>query len=152
MLPTIARSRRADKSWKRFSQMSLAKHWDLSHSIVATTLCYPPRRDSPGTTSKLAGAFRFKSLEVTRAPFCHFQGTINVAPYLTVLASAGVSSICCPGAIRLCVFVDRGLRELPVQADYVGRFIPTSRRERIKVSLAAQAALSDEVAILAHAP
>jgi pyrimidine operon attenuation protein/uracil phosphoribosyltransferase len=57
-----------------------------------------------------------------------------------------------PAAIRLCVLIDRGLRELPVQADYVGRFIPTSRRERIKVSLAAQAAASDEVAILAHAP
>ena len=57
-----------------------------------------------------------------------------------------------PAAIRLCVFIDRGLRELPVQADYVGRFIPTSRRERIKVTLAAQAAESDEVAILAHAP
>lgn len=57
-----------------------------------------------------------------------------------------------PAAIRLCVLVDRGLRELPVQPDYVGRFIPTSRRERIKVSLAAQAASSDEVAILANAP
>ncbi len=57
-----------------------------------------------------------------------------------------------PNAIRLCVFIDRGLRELPVQADYVGRFIPTSRRERIKVSLAAQADTSDEVAILAHTP
>lgn len=57
-----------------------------------------------------------------------------------------------PAAIRLCVFIDRGLRELPVQPDYVGRFIPTSRRERIKVTLAAQAAANDEVAILAHAP
>ena len=37
-----------------------------------------------------------------------------------------------PAAIRLCVLVDRGLRELPIQADYVGRFIPTSRRERIE--------------------
>ncbi len=57
-----------------------------------------------------------------------------------------------PSAIRLCVFIDRGLRELPVQADYVGRFIPTSRREHIKVSLAAAAAPGDEVAILANTP
>jgi pyrimidine operon attenuation protein/uracil phosphoribosyltransferase len=57
-----------------------------------------------------------------------------------------------PSAIRLCVFVDRGLRELPVQADYVGRMIPTSRRERIKVSLSGAPSQSDEVAILAAAP
>lgn len=55
-----------------------------------------------------------------------------------------------PAAIRLCVLVDRGLRELPIQPDYVGRFIPTSRRERINVALAAQPAAGDEVAILAE--
>jgi pyrimidine operon attenuation protein / uracil phosphoribosyltransferase len=54
-----------------------------------------------------------------------------------------------PSAIRLCVLVDRGLRELPIQPDYVGRFIPTTPRERIKVSLGAQPQSSDEVAILA---
>ncbi|HUZ49408.1 MAG TPA: bifunctional pyr operon transcriptional regulator/uracil phosphoribosyltransferase PyrR [Candidatus Dormibacteraeota bacterium] len=56
-----------------------------------------------------------------------------------------------PEAIRLCVLIDRGLRELPVQGDYVGRVIPTSRRERVEVSLAAQPSSSDEVAILADA-
>ncbi len=56
-----------------------------------------------------------------------------------------------PSAIRLCVLVDRGLRELPVQADYVGRTIPTSRRERVKVALSAQRAPSDEVVIHAGA-
>jgi pyrimidine operon attenuation protein/uracil phosphoribosyltransferase len=57
-----------------------------------------------------------------------------------------------PSAIRLCVLVDRGLRELPVQPDYVGRSIPTSRRERIKVSLSGAPSPTDEVAILASAP
>ncbi|MEO9170976.1 MAG: bifunctional pyr operon transcriptional regulator/uracil phosphoribosyltransferase PyrR, partial [Candidatus Baltobacteraceae bacterium] len=57
-----------------------------------------------------------------------------------------------PAAIRLCVFIDRGLRELPVQPDYVGRFVPTSRDERVKVSLAATPAATDEVVILANAP
>ena len=56
-----------------------------------------------------------------------------------------------PAAIRLCVLVDRGLRELPVQPDYVGRFIPTARRERVKVLLGAQPSESDEVTILADA-
>jgi pyrimidine operon attenuation protein/uracil phosphoribosyltransferase len=54
-----------------------------------------------------------------------------------------------PAVVRLCVLVDRGLRELPVQADYVGRFIPTSRRERIVVNVQAQPADTDEVAIVA---
>jgi pyrimidine operon attenuation protein/uracil phosphoribosyltransferase len=57
-----------------------------------------------------------------------------------------------PAAIRLCVLVDRGLRELPIQPDYVGRFSPTSRREHVKVSLAPERAPSDEVTILADSP
>ncbi len=57
-----------------------------------------------------------------------------------------------PAAIRLCVLVDRGLRELPIQGDYVGRVVPTSRREHVNVSLAAIAAPSDVVSIHAHAP
>lgn len=57
-----------------------------------------------------------------------------------------------PSAIRLCVLVNRGLRELPIQPEYVGRFIPTSRRERIVVSLAASPEPTDEVSILADSP
>jgi pyrimidine operon attenuation protein / uracil phosphoribosyltransferase len=53
-----------------------------------------------------------------------------------------------PAAIRLCVLVDRGLRELPIQADYVGRFMPTGPGERVKVVLAREPAPSDEVTIL----
>jgi pyrimidine operon attenuation protein/uracil phosphoribosyltransferase len=45
------------------------------------------------------------------------------------------------------VLVDRGLRELPVQPDYAGRVIPTSRREHIDVVLAPGRADTDEVAI-----
>ncbi len=40
-----------------------------------------------------------------------------------------------PPAIRLCVLVDRGLRELPIQADYVGRLMPTTAQQRVKVVL-----------------
>jgi pyrimidine operon attenuation protein/uracil phosphoribosyltransferase len=54
-----------------------------------------------------------------------------------------------PAAVRLCVLVDRGLRELPVQADYVGRVIPTSRRERVVVSVHGEPSQQDEVAIVA---
>ncbi len=40
-----------------------------------------------------------------------------------------------PKAVRLAVFIDRGHRELPIQPDYVGKVIPTSRKERIFVKL-----------------
>lgn len=40
-----------------------------------------------------------------------------------------------PAAIQLAVLVDRGHRELPIRADYVGKNIPTSRKERIDVHL-----------------
>lgn len=53
-----------------------------------------------------------------------------------------------PKALRLAVLVDRGLRELPVQADYVGRFIPTSRREHIDVVLAPQRSDDDVVTLV----
>jgi pyrimidine operon attenuation protein/uracil phosphoribosyltransferase len=40
-----------------------------------------------------------------------------------------------PRAIQLAVLVDRGHRELPVRADFVGKNLPTARRERIDVRL-----------------
>lgn len=41
-----------------------------------------------------------------------------------------------PRSIQLAVLVDRGHRELPIRADYVGKNLPTSREERVDVSLA----------------
>jgi pyrimidine operon attenuation protein/uracil phosphoribosyltransferase len=41
-----------------------------------------------------------------------------------------------PAAIRLAVLVDRGHRELPIRADYVGKNMPTAREERVLVNLA----------------
>jgi pyrimidine operon attenuation protein/uracil phosphoribosyltransferase len=40
-----------------------------------------------------------------------------------------------PQAIQLVVLVDRGHRELPIKADYVGKNLPTSRRESVQVRL-----------------
>lgn len=40
-----------------------------------------------------------------------------------------------PAKIQLAVLVDRGHRELPIRADYVGKNIPTSREERIHVQI-----------------
>ena len=41
-----------------------------------------------------------------------------------------------PRAVQLAVLVDRGHRELPISADYVGKNLPTSLRETVKVLLA----------------
>jgi len=41
-----------------------------------------------------------------------------------------------PRAIQLIVLIDRGHRELPIRADYVGRNIPTSRQQSVQVRLA----------------
>jgi len=40
-----------------------------------------------------------------------------------------------PSQIQLAVLVDRGHRELPIRADYVGKNIPTSSDEKIVVQL-----------------
>lgn len=41
-----------------------------------------------------------------------------------------------PRAVQLAILVDRGHRELPIRADYVGKNLPTSMRETVKVLLA----------------
>lgn len=40
-----------------------------------------------------------------------------------------------PSTIQLCVLVDRGHRELPIKADFVGKSIPTSINEAVKVKM-----------------
>ena len=40
-----------------------------------------------------------------------------------------------PRTVQLAVLVDRGHRELPIRADYVGKNVPTSRSENVKVRL-----------------
>jgi len=51
-----------------------------------------------------------------------------------------------PKTIQLAVLVDRGHRELPIRADYVGKNVPTSNREIVKVRLTEQDE-KDEVSI-----
>jgi len=41
-----------------------------------------------------------------------------------------------PAAVRLAVLVDRGHRELPIRADFVGKNLPTSLVERVRLSIA----------------
>lgn len=56
-----------------------------------------------------------------------------------------------PRAIQLVVLVDRGHRELPIRADYVGRNVPTSRQQSVQVRLAEIDGV-DEVVLQEPAP
>ncbi|MEV6494361.1 bifunctional pyr operon transcriptional regulator/uracil phosphoribosyltransferase PyrR [Actinoplanes sp. NPDC051633] len=47
-----------------------------------------------------------------------------------------ISDVGRPSSVQLAVLVDRGHRELPIRADYVGKNIPTAQDESVRVSLA----------------
>ena len=51
-----------------------------------------------------------------------------------------------PRTVQLAVLIDRGHRELPIRADYVGKNIPTAKEEKVRVHLAEIDAI-DEVLI-----
>ena len=50
-----------------------------------------------------------------------------------------------PRAVQLAVLVDRGHRELPIRADYVGKNLPTAQRETVRVRLTETDAEGDAV-------
>ena len=52
-----------------------------------------------------------------------------------------------PQRIQLAVLVDRGHRELPIRADYVGKNLPTSAKENVEVMLA-EDGMEEKVVIL----
>ena len=53
-----------------------------------------------------------------------------------------------PATMQLAVLVDRGHRELPIRADYVGKNVPTARRERVRAAFEEAGDGADEVRIL----
>jgi len=50
-------------------------------------------------------------------------------------AMDGLFHLARPDSIQLLVLIDRGHRELPIRADYVGKVLPTSHRELVHVKL-----------------
>jgi pyrimidine operon attenuation protein/uracil phosphoribosyltransferase len=56
-----------------------------------------------------------------------------------------------PRAIRLAVLVDRGHRELPIRADFVGKNVPTQPGDDVRVHLV-EVDGRDEVEIVRHTP
>jgi len=66
-------------------------------------------------------------------------------------AMGGLFDLGRPDTIQLLVLIDRGHRELPIRADYVGKVLPTSKREFVKVRLV-EVDECDEVLITEPAP
>lgn len=54
-----------------------------------------------------------------------------------------------PASIRLCCLIDRGHRELPLQADYTGQYVPTHTHEEVQVKLQ-ESDNEDAVYIIEH--
>jgi len=59
----------------------------------------------------------------------------------------GIMDLGRPMQIQLAVLVDRGHKELPITADYVGKNVPTSHKEAVKVMLTEESG-PDEVVIM----
>jgi len=64
-------------------------------------------------------------------------------------AMDGLMDLGRPRTIQLAVLVDRGHRELPIRADYVGKNVPTAKTEQVQVMLQEEDGV-DRVVILDH--
>jgi len=92
-----------------------------------------------------------RALEDTRLPEAGIDGRLVVLVDDVLFSGRSVRAaldalrdLGRPRAVQLAVLVDRGHRELPIRADYVGKNVPTSRSQSVKVRLA-EVDGSDEV-------
>ena len=83
-----------------------------------------------------------RTLTPTLIPACGLEGRIVVLvddvlfSGRTIRAALdAIGEIGRPAAVQLAVLIDRGHRELPIRADYVGKNLPTAMHEVVKVSL-----------------
>lgn len=84
-----------------------------------------------------------RGIEATEVPASGLDGKVVVLvddvlySGRTIRAALdAISDLGRPRAVRLAVLVDRGHRDLPIRADFVGKNLPTSSAERVRVQLA----------------
>src|SRR3954471_9381748 len=84
-----------------------------------------------------------RALEETRLPGAGIDGRLVVLVDDVLFSGRSVRAaldalrdLGGPRAVQLAVLVDRGHRELPIRADYVGKNVPTSRAQQVRVKLA----------------
>jgi pyrimidine operon attenuation protein/uracil phosphoribosyltransferase len=110
----------------------IAEFEKLPQPLASGALDVTLYRDDSGTRpAKLAGAsdlpFAVEGRTVVLVDDVLYTGrTVRAA--LAALMDYGR-----PERIQLAVLVDRGLRELPIRADFVGKNVPSSSREKIRV-------------------
>ncbi|WP_222263568.1 bifunctional pyr operon transcriptional regulator/uracil phosphoribosyltransferase PyrR [Modestobacter marinus] len=95
-----------------------------------------------------------RALEETRLPAAGIDGRLVVLIDDVLFSGRSVRAaldalrdLGRPRAVQLAVLVDRGHRELPIRADYVGKNVPTSRAQQVRVKLAEVDGV-DEVRVL----
>ncbi len=98
------------------------------------------RRGSPPTVRRTEIPFALDDTTVVLVDDVLFTGR-SVRAAMDALSDLGR-----PRRIQLAVLIDRGRRELPIREDYVGKDVPTSLKERIRVRLQEQDG-ADEVGI-----
>jgi pyrimidine operon attenuation protein/uracil phosphoribosyltransferase len=83
-----------------------------------------------------------RALEDTRLPDAGLDGRLVVLVDDVLFSGRSVRAaldalrdLGRPRAVQLAVLVDRGHRELPIRADYVGKNVPTARTQQVKVRL-----------------
>ncbi|RHW49862.1 bifunctional pyr operon transcriptional regulator/uracil phosphoribosyltransferase PyrR [Bombilactobacillus bombi] len=104
------------------------------------------RDDNP--VEKQAENPQFKAVDVNGKHIVLVDDVLYTGRTIRAALDA-IMSIGRPSKISLAVLVDRGHRELPIRADYVGKNIPTSHKETIKVSMA-EIDDEDKIEILAN--
>lgn len=84
-----------------------------------------------------------RALEDTRLPGAGIDGRLVVLVDDVLFSGRSVRAaldalrdLGRPRAVQLAVLVDRGHRELPIRADYVGKNVPTARSQKVQVHLA----------------
>ncbi|MCW2581637.1 MAG: pyrR, partial [Klenkia sp.] len=84
-----------------------------------------------------------RALEDTRLPESGIDGRLVVLVDDVLFSGRsvraaldGLRDVGRPRAVQLAVLVDRGHRELPIKADFVGKNVPTARSQQVKVRLA----------------
>ena len=83
-----------------------------------------------------------RALEETRLPGAGIDGRLVVLVDDVLFSGRsvraaldGLRDVGRPRAVQLAVLVDRGHRELPIRADFVGKNVPTSRTQQVRVRL-----------------
>ena len=84
-----------------------------------------------------------RALEATHLPDAGIDGRLVVLVDDVLFSGRsvraaldGLRDVGRPRAVQLAVLVDRGHRELPIKADFVGKNVPTARTQQVRVRLA----------------